>query len=214
MIGYLHYDSTGRVLDTIPPQRTWFPATPRGRYAPADQWSALGDGRVVLSRTDMVGFLVKPAKGDRGMVLAEFAVPPAPIDSSERSELQAMVNFWDGQVLAEDRAPTQHEPVPDHKPAIRSLMPDLDGRIWVQRNVVSVKVPPHPAPGAPHLKQSYGQPTVWSAFRSDGTYLGDVRLPLGAAVIGFSHDVAWALLRETDDRQFLVRYRIPGIAGK
>jgi len=60
----------------------------------------------------MVGFLVKPARGDRGIVMAELAVPPPPIDSAERRELQAMVNFWDGQVLTEDRAPTQHEPPP------------------------------------------------------------------------------------------------------
>jgi len=214
MIGYFHYDSTGRVLDTIPPQRTWFLPGPRGRYAPADQWSALGDGRVVLSRTDLAGFLVKPARGDRGMVMAQLAVEPVQIDSAERHEIQEMVDFWDGQMLKDDRAPMQHEPVPDHKPAIRQLLPDLDGRIWLQRNVASVRVPPHPAPGAPHLRQSFDQPTVWSAFRADGTYLGDVRFPVGMGVIGFSHDVAWAVGRDKDDRQFLARYRIPGIAGK
>ena len=214
MTGYYQYDSTGKVLDSIAPQHLWFPPPPRARYAPADQWSALGDGRVILSRTDLVGFLVKPAIGTNGMVLAMLDVPAAAIDTAERRQIQTMVDFWDGQLLAHDKAPMQHEPVPDHKPAIREVMPDADGRVWVQRNVASVRVPPHPAPGASHLIQSFDQPTVWSAFRLNGNYLGDVRFPIGVRVIGVSDDVAWAVVPGKDERQVLVKYRIPGIVAK
>ena len=214
MTGYFHYDTTGKILDTILPQHLWFPPPPRPRYAAADQWSVLNDGRVILSRTDLVGFLVKAVDGDSHPLLAELAVPTAVIGPDERKEIQTMVDFWDGQVLAHDKVVVQHEQVPDRKPAIRELMLDGDGRVWIQRNVESVPVPPHPAPGASHLAQTFDQPTVWSAFRTDGRYLGDVRFPIGVRVIGVVRDVAWAIVRDANNQQRLVKYRIPGVAGK
>ena len=214
MTGYFHYDSAGKVLDTIPPQHLWFPPPPRPKYAAADQWSALNDGRVILSRTDLVGFLVKSAHGDGHPMLAELAVPAPVIGPEERKEIQLMVDFWDGQLLSHDKVAVQHEQVPEHKPAIRELMLDSDGRVWVQRNVESVKVPPHPAPGASHLAQTFDQPSVWTAFRIDGSHLGEVRFPIGVRVIGFAGDVAWAVMRDGNDQQSLVKYRIPGVAGK
>ncbi len=214
MTGYFHYDSTGKVLDTIPPQQLWFPPPPRPKYAAADQWSALNDGRVIMSRTDLVGFLIKTVHGDTPPYFVELSVPTAVIGPDERKEIQTMTDFWDGQVLAHDKVAVQHEPVPNHKPAIRELMLDGDGRVWVQRNVESVPVPPHPAPGASHLAQTFDQPTVWSAFRTDGRYLGDVRFPIGVRVIGVVRDVAWALLFDTSNQQRLVKYRILGVSGK
>jgi hypothetical protein len=56
--------------------------------------------------------------------------------------------------------------------------------------------------------RTFFEPPVFSGFRSDGTYLGDVRFPLQANVLAFAGGTAWGVMLGKDDQQQLVRWII------
>ena len=95
-------------------------------------------------------------------------------------------------------------------------MLDASQRVWLRRSVASIRVPPRPGlparpidPKPPTV--SFDEPEVWVAFRLDGTYLGEVRFPMGVQVRVFDKDVAWAATLSSD---LLLKYRIGATADK
>jgi hypothetical protein len=69
--------------------------------------------------------------------------------------------------------------IPSTMPAYLTLRASTDGTLWVQ-----------------HYTREDEQP-LWSAFRQDGRYLGDLDIPTGTRVLDIGDDY-WVLL-ETDE---------------
>ncbi len=69
--------------------------------------------------------------------------------------------------------------VPATMPAFQALRTSTDGTLWVQRYTREDEQP------------------LWSAFREDGGYLGDLDIPVGARVLDIGDD--YLVLLETDE---------------
>lgn len=216
--GYVHYTSTGKVLDTIPPQRLWYSGARTTGYEPNNDWTVLPDGRILAWRTDRVGFFVK---GPTGMTTVELATEAPRFEALHRRELQAVQDFSEKHRGSEGGITnTTHGVIPERKPAITDLRLEMgEQRVWLRRSVASIRVPPRPGlparpidPKPPTV--SFDEPEVWVAFRLDGTYLGEVRFPMGVQVRVFDKDVAWAATLSADDEPLLVKYRIGATVGR
>ena len=55
---------------------------------------------------------------------------------------------------------------------------------------------------------TYDEPRAFAVFELDGTYLGEVRFPVGVypAITG---NTAWGIVPGQDDEPILVKFRIP-----
>ena len=216
LVGYVHFDTTGRVLDTILSPHLWFTVDPATDYEPNEYWTVLSDGRVLGMRTDHLGFLLKPLQSTGLLLRAEVVAEPPRFDPVERRELQAFEDYWDSGAGREGDEPHPRPIVPEIKPNFTRFHIDIDGRIWLRRNVRSVSSPPHtPIPGPrnkpPPPMLTFADPVVWSAFDPDGTYLGDIRFPLGTRVLGFTRDIAWGVVKDQDDQESLVKFKMPPV---
>lgn len=138
----------------------------------------------------------------------ERSVAATPFDPDERRENQRQLEMMYRAGRRTGTVPT----IGERKPFAKDLDADLDGRIWVQRRTPSERVAPKTVPtgdGKPSLTVSFREPLVYDAFRTDGTYLGEVTFPKGAEVYAFSGDLAWGTVI-TDDEVYLVQWRLPG----
>ncbi len=181
-------------------------------FEPNNDWTVLPDGRLIAWRTDRLGFFTK---GPRGMTVAELADAAHRFDTLERRELQALQDFSEKHRKPEGDMVYVHGVIPERTQAITELRLDLDQRVWLRRSTPSVRTPPRPGgPSRPNDPKpptlSFSEPEVWIAFRLDGTYLGEVRFPLGVQVRAFDKDIAWGTLTSADDEPLLVKYSISG----
>lgn len=88
---------------------------------------------------------------------------------------------------------------PETKPAFSSDGVEMDfaGRVWVRRNVKA------------------GEPALYDVFGPDGRRSGQVRLPAGRTLIGFSRDYVYLARSDELDFRWLERYPQPEIdAGR
>jgi hypothetical protein len=94
---------------------------------------------------------------------------------------------------------------------VAHVQADVDDRIWLSVASHAVKIEPRCVRSLDHVcvaKVSYGHPPVYAAFRADGTYLGEVRFPMGAAHITTAGQYAWALIHDEDGVPALAKYRL------
>lgn len=104
-------------------------------------------------------------------------------------------------------------PVPETKPAYRGFYFDDGGRIWVHLHVPagkrevgeprSMSGVQEPMPGI-----SWREPVVFDVFETDGTYLGEVRMPERTTVAAIRGEELWAIQRGELDEPYVVRYRV------
>jgi hypothetical protein len=57
------------------------------------------------------------------------------------------------------------------------------------------------------MTATWAEPEVWSVFGEDGSYFGEVALPLDTRLIGFGPGVLWAA-RKLGDGFEVIRLRI------
>lgn len=217
---FLRYDTLGAVVDSIVPRGTWVAAAERAAALSAhnthglrEQWTVLPDGRGLFWRSDKVGFLISDPDGSSPPQLVEHATQPISYLDDERKEL------LDAQRRGERRlveGPGGHGPervfaeAPTTKPASRGFAIAVDGRVWVRRSAVGVKGEPRciaAVDGHCVASVSYDEPPIYAAFEADGTYLGDVRFPLGTTHLAFVGDYAWGVTRDSDGTPILTRFR-------
>ncbi len=202
-----HYDAKGTLLDSISSTIRWLPEGVEGNQ----WWKPLPDGRLLVTRTDKVGFLIVDQKG-RNPMIAEGSGSLVPYLKEEREEQQVARN------LVADKCPNPSRPrervvVPEFKVPSRGSSVDVDGRIWIGKSATALKIPPKISascfgPGGSFKAEvTYEEPPVFAAFLPDGTYLGEVRFPLRARVT-FVGNTAWALVPDEDDVMTLVKYRL------
>jgi hypothetical protein len=207
--GYLHRDSTGRVLDTIPPQRSWIPPNHNpGQFEPITQWSILPDGRVAVGGMDRLAFLLRSPDGKGPVLRIEGPAIRARVLDDERKEWRAVSAYLNTFSRDSTLKPFNPE-VPDLKPAWYRIESDVSGRVVLYRYATATKdssLKSHLDDGTPF--PTFREPKVFSFFKTDGTYLGEVRFPLGVRRVAFTGDFAWAIIRDKDEPGFLVKYRI------
>jgi len=228
----LHYDPSGKLLDSISVTARWLP-----EGAPGYQWWRVRpDGRLLFTRTDKIAFMLldpgtrgpepggvelgalRPA-GERSnaprFLIGEIAAPPVAYLPEERQELQAARDlFRDKCDGGRGGRMPERVIVPETKLPARGATLDVDGRIWIAKSTTAQKIPPKVISSCSsrdrgNFKQeaTYEEPPVFAGFLPDGTYLGEVRFPLRARV-SFVGNTAWALVPDADDVQTLVKYRL------
>lgn len=203
-----HYDSAGVLLDSIVFNRYWLKSDePFFSKAPSQWWFPLPDGTLVISRTDKLGVLIEDIVRSRTPIVTEVPVVPVPFLDAEREENE--------RGRPGDRshyvAPTTTGDDSDYKLPAGLSDPDIDGRIWLRKNVKSERVEPFcisVEEGVCRVTRTYQDPNVYLAFQPDGTFLGEVRFPLGVNMVRFHGDFAWAVRKDENDEQIVVKYRI------
>ena len=204
----LHYTADGKLLDSISVSSRWL-----SDGSPASQiWRVLPDGRVIVTRTDKIGFLIPGATP----LIAEVPAVPVPYLPAEREELRVARNLYLDKCGGAGRGgrPAERVIIPEMKQLSRGAAIDIDGRVWIGRSTTSERIPPKligscfsQGRGSFKAEGTYEEPPVFVAFQTDGTYLGEVRFPLRARVT-FAGKFAWALVPDADDVQTLVKYRL------
>ena len=111
-------------------------------------------------------------------------------------------NTWPGM-------PRRTATVPRQKLPVRYPILEPSGRIWINRAATAQKVSPRVAAraGPDSMMVTYAQPAVFAAFEPDGTFLGEVRFPVGV-IPAFTGNAAWAVVEGDDAIPRLVKYRI------
>ncbi|MEO5824966.1 MAG: 6-bladed beta-propeller [Gemmatimonadales bacterium] len=215
VFGYIRYARDGSAQDTVPPQHLWYSGETITDYDPTNTWTVHSDGRIVAMRTDLLGFLIT---GRGRPTLVELAGGPPTFSSVERRELQGIQDYVERTTPKEGGVDRKHGVIPERKPAVRDMVVDQNGRVWLRRSAPSIRVAPRPGafqrPKAPPPPpRNFAEPQVWVAFTIGGTYLGEVHFPLGTRIKAFGRDIAWGVVLSGDDEPQLVKYRIPGIGS-
>ena len=151
------------------------------------------------------------------MLLAEYLTRPEPVLTEERTEWAAFLD-WQAQAL-KNSSFRSSRPIPATKPLLNLLICDLDGRVWMLRHTRAVRGRPVPfvAVSSGQVRSpmhEYFEPPVFAVFGVNGTYLGEVRFPVGAKYISFAGDVAWGVTTDDDGQEFLTRWRVPAASAR
>lgn len=222
---YVRLDTAGRTIDTLliplwPDDSEPLQAsTPDGssRTMTTRPWSANSVSAVNPTGGIVVGpgqdyVLYRLLTGGKPMRI-EREFTPVPVSETERSERTAQIEQsmrrldpswnWTGS------------PIPAAKPAYERVLMGEDGRIWVKVFTTAETIPeaeratPRPNPnGPPPIVLSTREPTVYDVFEVDGRFLGRVKLPARTRVIRTRGNMAWGTVRDADDVDDAVRFRV------
>lgn len=138
---------------------------------------------------------------------------PVPVSDVERRERQAQIEQrmkrlnpswnWTGA------------PIPSTKPAYERFLVGEDGSIWVRVFTAGEPIPadqlPTPTPnpnGPPPVVLSTREPVVFDVFSANGELQGRVKLPPRTTIIRVRGDQAWGTVKDADDVDYAVRFRI------
>lgn len=214
-VALLHLDTAGAIVDTVPaPTVPGEPETAGGTFLPRKVWEMSPVGDVVVGitafREGRYGFEIR--RRDGSVLRVEKLHSPVPVHPEERAELEA-VNDWtrrnQSQFLTADIPP-----VPETKPAYRGFYFDEAGdRIWVHLHVAAEKGDagePTSVRGVqePRPATSWREPTAFDVFETDGTYLGEVRIPERTSIGAIRGDEIWAVQRGELEEPYVIRYRV------
>jgi len=200
-IGLLHLSPKGEVLDTI--LAPSFPGEPTGMgglMSPAKIWDLHPDGYPIVGVSDR--YVIELRKPE-GTVRIEKAAERIAVSAEEKAEHESLA----AQMATRygTRAPAMSG-LPDIKPFFRAIYAGDDGTIWVRLYREAVRRDPPPGsgtgPNAPP-QRLWVEPTVFDVFEADGTYLGEVRVPLGTTLHTYSRGRLWAT-REGEQGEILV----------
>ncbi len=209
------FSAQGQLMDSISDRKPW-----RAPAAPGEVfirwWRLLPDGAEVQSRSDIVGFLRTDPTGKQPPLIAQVPRTGVPYTREERRHANNLLSF------SRDSCPRagmpQQPPVDipaDRPPARGHFSTDLAGRVWVSISAPGERVSTRVAascslPGsAPkEYRLNIADPVAHAVFEADGNYLGDLRFPYGT-VIAPGRDHLWVALRDADEVQYVVKYRLP-----
>ncbi|MGH7481707.1 MAG: hypothetical protein ACRELV_06090 [Longimicrobiales bacterium] len=220
-IGFLHYDSMGTLLDSIPPPAIPGPApalVTAAREGNSSQMAVPFQPRPVWTLTPLGHFVT--GTGERYEVTVhrpedalriQRELSPAAVQPEEAEQHRGRIERrlrdvqpgwrWDGPGI------------PPTKPYFRDLRTGPDGRIWVQRYVQAEQVERDSATLAAdstgELSPRYWrEPIVFDVFEPDGRFLGEVHLPQGVRLAVMAGDQAWGIVRDSLDVQYIRRWQV------
>lgn len=204
-----HYDSAGVLLDSVEFNRYWLKSDePYFSSAPSQWWFPMSNGTIVVNRTDKLGLLIEEAVGSRAPIITEVPTLPIPFLREEREENERGRPSDRPHHAAPSTPPREND---NYKLPAGLPNPDIDGRIWLRKNVKSERVEPFCVAfdeGVCRQTRTFQDPNVYLAFLHDGRFLGEVQFPLGVNMERFQGDYAWAVQKDENDEQIVVKYRI------
>ncbi len=178
-------------------------------FGPQDAWS-VGPGGLAVVRAQP--YRVERVRPDGSVIIGpEVEWEPVPVKSADREEwldgmtggLMVMVSEENGVRNTNFRRGGGRPPGmdvdsfewPESKPAFISSGTSVDyaGRVWVRRYVKA------------------GEPPLYDVFGPDGRRSGQVELPPGRTLVGFSRDYVYLARTDELDFRWLERYAEPTI---
>jgi hypothetical protein len=179
-------------------------------FGPEDDW-AVGPGGLAIVRAEP--YRVERVNPDGELVLGpEIAWEPVEVKRADKEEwldalsggLMVMVTEENGVRNTNFRRGGRPPGMdldsfewPETKPAFvpRGTFVDFAGRVWVRRNVMA------------------GEPPLYDVFGPDGRRSGQVELPPGRRLLGFSRDYVYMARTDELDFQWLERYPEPAVSS-
>lgn len=208
-VALLHMDDAGVIVDTIvPPTLPSEPETPGGAFGVSKAWTTGRDGGLLVGINDRYVIDHYQTSGRVLRIVRDIPLPR--VAPEERAEIEAR-NDWmrrtQGQFMT-----AEIPPVPDIKPAFRSIAVGEEGRIWVLRHVEAeegevIQRPARPGMEAPPASR-WREPVVYDVFEADGTFLGSIRVPDRTTLSVFRGDRVWGVRRGELDEAYVVGFRI------
>jgi hypothetical protein len=184
----------------------------RERYIPKIKTALSRDGEIIVGCPAEYVFDVWRRDGTVLRVRRDEWEPVA----VSREEADNFVDSWTSQIRELQRRTSfaWTTPIPAHKPAYQKLHVGRDGRIWVWIPHASVKGE-YTRAGQHRVRWNEG-PGSFDVFEPDGTYLGSVRLPSSVPYEPnprtvepfFWGDHVWAVAKDTNDVEYVTRFRI------
>ena len=206
-LGYVHYSAEGRALDTVPPvaSRLKSPGLGTGQD-PTEFVAILSTGQLVTAASDRLGFLLQPVNRSTQVHAVERPTDRAKFTQRERDDWNALFDKM-SKGRGGESAPKLS--LPESKPSFNALLVDPEDRIWLNRVTEAVRDEQASGGQTPEANAMLRWRTPWvlDAFRSDGTFLGEVRLPLDVRTFVARGNSIWAL-RMINDEPVLVKFRI------
>lgn len=229
--GLLRVDTLGAVLDTIeyqeygPAPASLEAVSPDGRmrsrtivpFQPYSLTSLLRSGGLATGYGSQYRFVIQHPGAKPRVVVRETA--PVPVSETERSERRAQIeqNFkrmvptwtWTGP------------DIPTTKPAFNAIRVARDGSLWVSVPSVGEPIPeaelapvtPPPNGGPAPVRFTTRERALFDVYAPDGTLRGRIALPPRTRLMQIGSTHAWGTLRDADDVDYAVRFRITGLAG-
>lgn len=191
-------------------------------YLPTRQWTLSPHGYFVAGPGDPYVVYALPPNAKPTKI--ERAWTPVPVDPADKAEARERTLY--GMRMSFPQYQWDGPDIPDRKPAYRSIIVDLDGRIWLGVSQPSEKIPAEElAQAAPPPTASAGrtgnerpampartwrEPAAYDVFAATGQYLGHVRLPPRTTLHKMRGNSIWAVTLDSLDLPAVTRYRIGG----
>jgi hypothetical protein len=222
--GFILIAENGKVLDTVPPPKSWLRKPAQSLLEPRMLWHPLRDGRVAVGATDQMRILIHDRKGPRtNPVFLEGITARIPFGTDERKMLRAHAAYANAHLRKPPSRQAQlpAEP-PTLKPLFRGFETDHTGRLFLRLHSAGVTPPPGLLPPEPVFMGEDGrpiptrpsvthmEPPLFAAFERDGRFLGETHFPVSAVKVSFVGNTAWVILKDPDGEDVLVKYTIPG----
>lgn len=216
-MGWIHFDSTGQVQDTlrIPPENAvgggFVLAGLGGYYRPFTVMTVStmsSHGYLVVCRNDR--YALSRSLPDGEVLRIEREVEPIPVRAEEKRQWNAWIDYFKSRARdSGDNA--SYGPIPNEKPYVRHLFVDDDGRIWVAMYAEAHLKPYTEAERAergdrPSLE--WNQPLVWEVIDPRGRFLGSVTLPDKTSLVAARGNTVWGVQAGEYGVRQAVRFRI------
>ena len=138
-------------------------------------------------------------------LIIERSHSPVRLRGDERREWLA----WASYQRTQSRIPGASYDIPSQKPAVRDLLTDTDGRIWV--GVYTNAEKRHEAPRAAGDRRpllTWKERTTYDVFSSAGTYLGRLQLPPDAQILTIRASRVFLRTKGEEDEDRVAVFRI------
>lgn len=201
--GYMHFNSSGQVVDTVhPPSHILQEPTPDG-IAPGRVRTAGRDGSV-LTTIPGPNRLLRFMEGGAVHVFEWPGAPPAYGDV-ERVDIQAVEDKMSG-LLGKSKAP-----LPERKQPAHRIFTDRSGNIWLQLSAPGHRIPDEEfPPGEDPLRMKWRDLERWASFESNGALRFIVDLPSNVRVFDRDSNRLLAISSDADGVEHVVVLRIVG----
>jgi hypothetical protein len=207
---YAKYTCAGMLVDSVQVPRPDMMARGDRPFVALPYWTTLEDGTIVMTRTDQFAVTIVPPSRAQPARAIRVNAPPVRFQADERKQRQA-VHDWG---VARGHFPVRVI-VPETKFPLAGLIVEPSGAFWLVRNDVSEPAPPRGSSQTVRGK-TYESPRItfasrkrYAGFLPDGTYRGDVILPITTMKVAFGAGVAWAVLVDDDGVEDVVRFVLP-----
>lgn len=208
-VALLHMDDRGQVIDTIiPPTLPNEPDEPGNVFAVSKVWTLSPLGGLVVGVNDR--YVIDHLRTDGTVLRIMRDIEPVRVLAEEKDEHEAR-NAWMQRTQGQLRM-NEIPPVPDVKPAYRSISVGQQGRIWVRRYVEAEKGEVRQAAARQGTERppptSWRESMVYDVFEADGSFLGSVRPPPRTSLWVFRGDRVWGVRRGELDEAYVVGFRL------